>query len=74
MLDESKILTRPESHREVLKLLSTKPKGSILDIPAGRGSLSAEMRQMGFDVQACDIDGGNNILIVADKPNPGTDT
>ena len=56
MSDGAKILTRTESHRKVLDLLSAKPKGSILDIPAGRGALAAEIRKMDFAVQACDID------------------
>jgi SAM-dependent methyltransferase len=49
-------LTRIESHDKVIKLLSTKKRGRILDIPCGHGALAIRLRALGFEVSCADID------------------
>jgi len=47
-----------ESHDMLLHLINGEQRGSVLDVPCGRGALSVRLRRMGFDVSCCDIDRG----------------
>ncbi len=45
----------PGVHESILSLLKTEPRGKILDMSAYEGALSQSLKQMGFDVVACDV-------------------
>ncbi len=47
--------SRSEIHPIISKILKEKSKGSLLDFPAGSGSLSWRLHKEGFDVAASDI-------------------
>jgi len=47
--------SRSEIHPIISSILKDKPKGSLLDFPAGSGSLSWRLHKEGFDVVAADI-------------------
>ncbi len=53
------------SHEWILRTLEELPCGKALDAPAGRGALSAYMRELGYDVHCADIDPG---LLDGDYP------
>lgn len=42
-------------HEVVLELLENDKVGKILDVGAGEGALTKRLMQMGFDVEACDL-------------------
>src|SRR3954447_16870722 len=42
-------------HDTVVGILADKPRGSLLDIPAGEGALAARLIDAGFDVRCCDL-------------------
>lgn len=42
-------------HETVLALLRNETRGKMLDAGAGEGALSSKMKQLGFDVEACDF-------------------
>lgn len=46
-------------HPKIIKILSDKPKGKVLDIGAGQGALSQLLFKNGFDVNAIDINKEN---------------
>ena len=46
------------SHDWILRTLDTLPRGKALDAPAGRGTLAAYMRDLGFDTHCTDVDPG----------------
>jgi SAM-dependent methyltransferase len=48
-------LARPEIHETVERLLEPLPRGKLLDVPAGDGTLLARLAKAGFQVQACDL-------------------
>jgi len=50
-----KLWAHAKTHAKVRKILSSLPRGKLLDIAAGEGALSAAAAQMGFDVAACDL-------------------
>jgi ubiquinone/menaquinone biosynthesis C-methylase UbiE len=39
----------------VESILSTEPRGKLLDVPAGEGALAVRLRDMGFEVSCCDL-------------------
>jgi len=45
----------PMVHERVLEVLNTEKRGKILDVGAGRGILTKKIIDMGFEVQACDL-------------------
>ncbi len=45
----------PEIHEKVAEILEPLPRGTLLDVPAGQGALSARLREAGFEVKACDL-------------------
>lgn len=47
--------SRSEIHPAISKILQALPKGSLLDFPAGTGSLAWRLKNEGFDVTAADI-------------------
>lgn len=48
-----KTCTAPKVHEIVLELLKNK-KGKLLDAGAGKGELSTKLKDLGFEVYACD--------------------
>lgn len=48
-------MAHPAIYVMVRRLLSDKPRGRLLDAPAGRGALAAELTEMGFTVSCCDL-------------------
>lgn len=49
------VLARVETHAFVRKLFEPLPRGKLLDVPAGRGAMSAWLHEQGFQVAACDL-------------------
>ena len=47
---------RPSIHTAILGWFSERPRGTVLDAPAGFGHLSMKLRDMGFDVTCGEID------------------
>jgi len=45
----------PEVHEEVAQILKSLPRGRVLDVPAGEGSLALRLNADGFQVSACDL-------------------
>ena len=48
-------VSRPGLHETVLAILSSLPRGRVLDCPAGEGALVERLLAAGFDVRACDL-------------------
>jgi ubiquinone/menaquinone biosynthesis C-methylase UbiE len=42
-------------HDRVVELLEKRPRGKLLDVPAGEGALALRLRGAGFDVHCCDL-------------------
>lgn len=42
-------------HDRVIEILSTSPRGKVLDVPAGEGALAARLLEKGFEVHCCDL-------------------
>ena len=42
-------------HDTVVRILSDKPRGALLDVPAGEGALAARLIDAGFEVRCCDL-------------------
>lgn len=42
-------------HDTVVRILADKPRGALLDVPAGEGALAARLIDAGFDVRCCDL-------------------
>ncbi|SRR5581483_2235646 len=42
-------------HDMVVRILADKPRGALLDVPAGEGALAARLIDAGFDVRCCDL-------------------
>lgn len=42
-------------HDTVVQILNDKPRGALLDVPAGEGALAARLIDAGFDVRCCDL-------------------
>ena len=49
-------LARDGVHEKVIAYLKDKPRGRILDVPAGFGALAKNLSEMNFAVSCCDID------------------
>jgi 2-polyprenyl-3-methyl-5-hydroxy-6-metoxy-1,4-benzoquinol methylase len=54
-LDEPRADTAPSVHETVLRSLEGEKPGRILDAAAGEGALAKHLMQMGFNVEACDL-------------------
>ena len=48
--------TAPGVHEAVLEMMEKSKKGRVLDAGAGEGALTKRLLDMGFDVEACDLD------------------
>ncbi|MEO6334221.1 MAG: class I SAM-dependent methyltransferase, partial [Pyrinomonadaceae bacterium] len=48
-------MAREGAHEAVADILSGSPRGNLLDIPAGHGALAVRLRELGFEVSACDL-------------------
>jgi len=53
---EIKPKARPSIHTAILSWFSDRPRGTVLDAPAGFGHLGMKLREMGFDVVCGEID------------------
>lgn len=42
-------------HETVEKILGDAPRGKVLDVPAGEGALALRLKNLGFEVSACDL-------------------
>jgi len=51
---EYKLWAHEKTHAKVHEILSSLPRGRLLDIGAGEGAMSAAAKEMGFTVAACD--------------------
>ncbi len=60
-----KIIGSRGSHDRIIEALKILPKGCALDAPAGRGTLAAFMKDLGYDVYCLDVDPG---LLEVDLP------
>lgn len=49
-------ITRNSHHEKVLEILSCMPRGLVLDVPCGHGSLTQKLLEKGFEVECADID------------------
>lgn len=49
-------LARTGVHEKIMAYLVDKPRGRVLDVPAGLGDLAKELHDEGFEVSCCDID------------------
>lgn len=57
--EKLQIIAHGRTHRRVLELFSHFPeRGRLLEIPAGEGALAWQLRKLGYDVTAGDIDPG----------------
>jgi ubiquinone/menaquinone biosynthesis C-methylase UbiE len=51
------IIAHEKTHKKVLQIFSgLKERGSLLEIPAGEGALAWQLKKLGYDVTAGDID------------------
>ena len=48
-------MAREGAHETVATILRDAPAGRLLDVPAGYGALAVRLRELGFDVAACDL-------------------
>jgi SAM-dependent methyltransferase len=55
--EKLQIIAHEKTHKKVLKIFSELTKrGSLLEIPAGEGALAWQLKKLGYDVTAGDID------------------
>jgi SAM-dependent methyltransferase len=55
--DNLQIIAHERTHQKILNIFSNFPtRGKTLEIPAGEGALAWQLRKLGFDVTAGDID------------------
>lgn len=50
-------LARQAVHDRVVELLARRPRGRLLDVPAGMGALARRLAEQGFQVSCADING-----------------
>lgn len=55
LINPKPLVSCPNLHTVVLRLLEDEKRGKVLDAPAGEGALSKELNDIGFEVYACDI-------------------
>jgi SAM-dependent methyltransferase len=57
-IDDNKVIpkARASIHKVIIEWLSKMPKGRLLDAPAGYGHLSANLRELGFEVSSGEIE------------------
>ena len=49
-------MTKNEPQEIVIQMMENEKRGAVLDIGAGQGMLSSRLKNLGFDVTACDLD------------------
>lgn len=54
-----KQIAMPGSHDRIIDLMTSLPRGKVLDAPGGSGALANRLKNLGFDVVCADIDAGN---------------
>jgi SAM-dependent methyltransferase len=54
-MDTPAAMAREGAYETVEKILADSPRGKLLDIPAGHGPLALQLKQIGFEVSACDL-------------------
>lgn len=42
-------------HEKVQEILQSETRGTVLDIPAGKGALALRLKKLGFEVSCCDL-------------------
>ena len=48
-------MAREGVHETVESIFKDRPRGRVLDVPAGHGSIAHRLERLGFDVSACDL-------------------
>ncbi|MEO8572777.1 MAG: class I SAM-dependent methyltransferase [Pyrinomonadaceae bacterium] len=48
-------MAREGAHEAVANILRDVPRGRLLDVPAGHGALAVQLKELGFEVAACDL-------------------
>ena len=48
-------MAREGAHEAVANILRDSSRGRLLDVPAGHGALALQLRELGFEVAACDL-------------------
>jgi SAM-dependent methyltransferase len=48
-------MAREGAHETVEEILRDHPRGKLLDVPAGYGALAVRLKDLGYDVSACDL-------------------
>lgn len=48
-------MAREGVHETVESIFKDRPRGRVLDVPAGHGSIAHRLKQLGYDVAACDL-------------------
>jgi len=50
-----KAMAREGAHETVAEILRDRPRGKLLDVPAGHGALAVMLRELGHEVFCCDL-------------------
>ena len=54
-MEQPAAMAREGVHETVEAILKDRPRGCVLDVPAGHGSIAHRLKRLGFDVSACDL-------------------
>ena len=54
-MEQPAAMAREGVHETVEALLRSRPRGAVLDVPAGYGGLASRLHALGFQVSACDL-------------------
>lgn len=54
-MEQPAAMAREGAHETVESIFKDRPRGRVLDVPAGYGSIAYRLKQLGFDVAACDL-------------------
>jgi ubiquinone/menaquinone biosynthesis C-methylase UbiE len=49
------VMAHEAVHETVERIMQTAQRGKLLDVPAGRGALTARLKTLGFEVYCCDL-------------------
>jgi SAM-dependent methyltransferase len=52
--DDLRVIACPRTHERAAALVATWPRGRLLEAGAGSGAFAQRVRQLGFEVEACD--------------------
>ncbi len=55
MSDDLRVIACPRTHERAADLVTTWPRGRILEAGAGSGAFAQRLQQLGFQVDACDV-------------------